>query len=44
MTRRVLIVDDDPATGTSLAEALREGGVDVAVAEDGAKALADVSE
>ena len=40
MTRRVLIVDDDPAIRTSLAEALREGGVDVAVAEDGEKALA----
>jgi DNA-binding NtrC family response regulator len=40
MSRRVLIVDDDPAIRTSLSEALREDGIDVAVAEDGASALA----
>jgi DNA-binding NtrC family response regulator len=39
MTRRLLVVDDDPAVRTSLSEALREGGIDVSVAEDGARAL-----
>ena len=44
MTRRVLVVDDDATVRTSLAEALAEDGLDVAVAEDGARALAMVSE
>jgi two-component system, NtrC family, response regulator HydG len=40
MTRRVLIVDDDPAIRTSLAEALSDDGASVTVAESGARALA----
>jgi DNA-binding NtrC family response regulator len=43
MSRRVLIVDDDPAVRTSLSEALAEEGVDVAVAEDGERALATIA-
>ncbi len=39
MSRRVLIADDDPGVRTSLAEALREVGIDVTIAEDGARAL-----
>ncbi|HWJ15713.1 MAG TPA: sigma-54 dependent transcriptional regulator [Gemmatimonadaceae bacterium] len=40
MTRRVLIVDDDPVIRASLAEALADDGITVSVAEDGARALA----
>jgi DNA-binding NtrC family response regulator len=40
MARRVLIVDDDPAIRTSLAEALSDDGITVTVAESGARALA----
>jgi two-component system, NtrC family, response regulator HydG len=40
MARRVLIVDDDPAIRTSLAEALSDDGIMVTVAESGAQALA----
>jgi len=40
MSRRILIVDDDPVIRTSLAEALADDGAVVAVAEDGAQALA----
>ena len=40
MTRRVLVVDDDPLIRRSLAEALAEDGFDVTVAEDGERALA----
>ncbi len=40
MTRRVLIVDDDPAIRTSLAEALSDDGITVTVAESGERALA----
>jgi DNA-binding NtrC family response regulator len=39
MTRRVLVVDDDPTVRASLADALRGEGIDVAVAEDGLRAL-----
>jgi len=37
---RILVVDDDPAIRTSIAEALAEGGLSVSVAEDGTQALA----
>jgi len=40
VTRRVLIVDDDPVIRASLAEALADDGITVSVAEDGARALA----
>ena len=40
MKRRVLLVDDDPAVRTSLAEALADDGMTVSVADDGAAALA----
>jgi two-component system response regulator AtoC len=40
MARRVLIVDDDPAIRTSLAEALTDDGITVTVAESGERALA----
>jgi len=40
MTRRILLVDDDPAVRTSLAEALADDGMTVTVAEDGVAALA----
>ncbi len=40
MTRRILIVDDDPAIRDSLAEALRADRFTVAVAASGAEALA----
>jgi DNA-binding NtrC family response regulator len=40
MSRRILIVDDDPVIRTSLAEALADDGAVVAVAEDGTQALA----
>src|SRR5688500_14092858 len=39
MTRRILIVDDDPAIRTSLSEALTEQGAEVRVADDGMTAL-----
>jgi len=39
MPRRVLIVDDDPLIRRSLAEALRERGIEVTVADDGEQAL-----
>jgi DNA-binding NtrC family response regulator len=42
ISRRVLIVDDDPLIRRSLAEALVERGMDVAVADDGAHALAQL--
>src|SRR4051812_34506542 len=40
MSRRVLIVDDDPAIRTSISEALAEENLEVTVAGDGAQALA----
>lgn len=40
MTRRILLVDDDPTVRTSLAEALADEGMAVTVAEDGVAALA----
>src|SRR5690242_5111331 len=40
MTRRVLVVDDDPLIRRALAEALGEDGLDVTIAEDGERALA----
>jgi DNA-binding NtrC family response regulator len=40
MSRRVLIVDDDPVIRSSLAEALADDGIIVHEAEDGARALA----
>ena len=40
MTRRVLIVDDDPLIRRSLSEALAEDQIVVTVAEDGERALA----
>ncbi len=40
MARRVLIVDDDPAIRTTLAETLSDDGITVTVAESGARALA----
>ncbi len=39
MARRVLVVDDDPAIRTSLAEALSDDGITVTVAESGERAL-----
>ena len=39
MTRRVLIVDDDPTIRASLADALTADGMQVSVAESGASAL-----
>lgn len=44
MTRRVLVVDDDPAIRTSIAEALSDDGIAVAVAESGTRALAVLAE
>ena len=40
MTRRVLVVDDDPTILDSVADALAEDGITVTVAEGGARALA----
>ena len=40
MTRRVLVVDDDPTILESVADALAEDGITVTVAEGGARALA----
>jgi DNA-binding NtrC family response regulator len=40
MSRRALIVDDDPQILRALSEALTEDGIQVTVADDGAKALA----
>ena len=40
MTRRILLVDDDPTLRTSIAEALADDGFAVAVADGGAQALA----
>jgi DNA-binding NtrC family response regulator len=40
MSRRVLLVDDDPTVRTSLAEALADDGLTVTVASDGIGALA----
>lgn len=40
MTRRILLVDDDPTIRASLAEALADDGMDVSLAEDGVAALA----
>jgi DNA-binding NtrC family response regulator len=42
--RRILIVDDDTAIRTSLADAVSEWASDVRVAEDGTQALARVAE
>jgi len=39
MTRRILIVDDDPTIRTSLSEALVEQGAEVRVADDGVTAI-----
>jgi two-component system response regulator AtoC len=39
MTRRVLVVDDDPAIRTSIAEALSDGGIMITTAENGVRAL-----
>ena len=39
MTRRILIVDDDPTIRMSLGEALVDSGAEVEVADDGATAL-----
>ena len=44
MTRRVLVVDDDPAIRTSLAEALSDDGIAVTVAESAERALAVIGE
>lgn len=44
MTRRVLVVDDDPAIRTSVAEVLSDGGLTIATAESGAQALAMLGE
>ena len=40
MTRRVLVVDDDPTVLTSVADALSEDGITVTTADDGSRALA----
>ena len=40
MTRRVLVVDDDPTVLDSVADALAEDGITVTVADGGARALA----
>ena len=40
MTRRVLVVDDDPSVLASVADALADDGITVTVADDGSRALA----
>jgi DNA-binding response OmpR family regulator len=42
MKRRVLVVDDDEAERTALADVMRADGYDVVVAEDGEQALASL--
>jgi two-component system response regulator MprA len=44
VTRRILVVEDDPSLRDTIAEVLRDDGHDVRVAEDGEAALATIEE